>query len=270
MSKVFGTPLLEIASQTNQAIPPFLETCFEFMMRNAEVEGIFRSPGDNAVIKRLILLLDSTNEFQITEDISPFVISNIITRFINHIPGHILIDSNQPKWDGELTLEQIKSNINELPRINQALLSRLFAFFIIICRSSHKNKMIDSNIAIILSPILVIDPDNPRWLLKLSNILLIFNNYFEVFGSLSSIDQETGDFLDSAKFNEKVGNIWGDFLCQSCIVLNHQEPSDDDDLNETEEKMWRGLTIPNTNYVALIEDLLGDTNKVATRQLTPL
>jgi hypothetical protein len=66
--------------------------------------------------------------------------------------------------------------------------------------------MIGTNIAIILSPILVEDAKDKSWLMPREVITLMLENYLAVFGKWAALD-ETGRFLSSEEYVKRVWNL---------------------------------------------------------------
>lgn len=262
------TSLSSIADKCNSAVPPFFDECLDFMIAHADVEGIFRVPGSVSEINRARLLIDSTGNFPIREA-SPYLVANIITLFIRKIPDHILIDSNIEKWENvePQDLEKIKANIQELPTINLILLSRFLGFFVIISQHSAKNKMGTFNLATILSPILIAKPKDPSWFLNRDVVITMLENYQAIFGDKSTFD-ENGAFLPSQTFKDKVGNIWDSIFCQT---LSPAQRTIEEPPKTIQQKMCRGIEIPEIDFQTLLTELLEDSiAKNAAKQLTPI
>jgi len=264
------TPLSSVATKCNEAVPPFFAKCLDFMIAHADVEGIFRVPGSASEINRMRLLIDSTGDFPIQEA-SPYLVANIITLFIRKIPDHILIDSNIEKWENlePQNLEKIRDNIQKLPTINFILLSRLLGFFVIISQHSANNKMTASNLATILSPTLIAKTNDPRWFLSKDVVITMLENYQAIFGDKSALD-ENGAFLSSEQFKVKVGNIWDSLLCQT-LGPNQRAVPKEEPPKTIQQKMCRGIEIPEINFQDLLTELLEDSiTKNAVKQLTPI
>ena len=119
---VFKQSLASLAASSGRAVPPFLESCFTFMMAHLEIEGIFRVPGLEDEIRRFISLADANGNVEFTENTSPFVVANLLTRFMLQIPGHVLEDKNAPEWTG---LTDVNRYL--LATIAAAALSEIFA-----------------------------------------------------------------------------------------------------------------------------------------------
>lgn len=271
----FDQPLIEIALQTGYAIPPFLDLCFDFILQNLDQEGIFRVPGNTAEVKRLVSLFDAggVTEIKVTpanRRVTVNNICNIITRFVKRIPDHLLLDKNVKQWDCDLTPDQVVKLVNDLPLCNKAFLSRLFGFFTKVAEHSDKNLMGVSNLSKIISASLIEDTNNPFWLLKTETAQIFFTHYQDIFGPMSSLD-ENGNFLTREQFQEKVGDIFASFFCQSS---SFHKPEIASAPQERQKKMCRRIAIEKLTWDQMFDLLLHhDTqsnNSVSDAFVTPL
>lgn len=258
----YDQPLLDIVLSTGYVIPPFLDECFNFILENADQEGVFRVPGNDQDVKRLISLFDAGGvpEIKVTPASRRTTINNIcnvITRFIKRIPEHLLIDKNSKLWDKDLNVEQVKRLVDNLPLCNKAFLSRIFGFFTKVAEHSDKNLMGVNNLSKILSASLIEDPNNQFWLLKTENAKLFFTNYKEIFGSMSSLD-ENGEFLSREDFQKSVGDIFTSFFCQSSSI---KKPEIVSVPQERQKKMCRRITIEQLNWDQMFDVLLHHDSK---------
>lgn len=250
---VFGQPIVEIALTTYRAIPPFLEKSFRFLLSNSllDTKGIFRVCGSDVEIQRFQSVIDATGDITYPNDTKPFVVANLITRFIRQIPNHLLIDKNAAAWESVRTPEEAQKLFKALPLIHRAVFTRIIAFFRVVVQHKEKNCMEAKSLAIILSPILISKIDDRTWLLPFSTVEMLINRYDEIFGTMTSFD-ENGVFMSDVEFNSTIGDICAQFFCQSTAAPLKLKP-----LVETKQcKLTRNLEIPKTDWNALFGVLL--------------
>ena len=221
---IWGQNLTSLALTFQRAVPLFLEKCFTFILENhLDTEGIFRVPGNEADIKSFITSIDAIGDISVNSNTNAFVICNIITRFIRDVPDHILLDKNANKLQDCKTPADLKKIIMSLPIPNRAILSRLLGFMTIISQHSENNLMPISNIAIILSPILVDDPSNPQYLLSKDISIMLLENYREIFSEMLAIDAN-GNWLSEEQFTKSIGDVMTTFFCQSSFLRKPLTP----------------------------------------------
>ncbi|OHT04268.1 RhoGAP domain containing protein [Tritrichomonas foetus] len=266
----FDQPLSNIALNASFVVPSFLEDCFEFVIEHADVEGIFRVPGNDTEVKRLISIIDATGNVEIHPNTYVFNICNVISRFIKRIPEHLLIDKNVSQWKGDLTLEQVQKKINDLPVLNRAFLSRIFAFFITIASHSKSNLMGVSNLSKILSAVLIEDKKDPYWLLKPEVVAYFFTDYHKIFNSMPGLTSD-GQFMTKDEFQNSVGDIFNAFFCQS--YANHK-PEISAVKQEKQKKMCRIIETSKVTWDEMFTILLHpDPNRLndnSDAHLTPI
>ena len=254
---VFKQSLASLAASSGRAVPPFLESCFTFMMAHLEIEGIFRVPGLEDEIRRFISLADANGNVEFSENTSPFVVANLLTRFMLQIPGHVLEDKNAPEWTGLTDVNRARTLINRLPVINRVVLSRLLGFFLKVAEKQELNRMGKSNIAIILRPILISNPKDQWWLIGQDTVMMILDNYEFLFsedevqrvGKCSALTPE-GEFMQSDVFEESMSDVFEMFFAQSRHVQPEMEPV----VEEKQRRMCRRVEIAATrlNWMDII------------------
>ena len=250
---VYGQPIVEIALTTYKAIPPFLEKSFSFLLSNSRLDtkGIFRISGSDVEIQRFQKVIDATGDITYPNDTKPFVVANLITRFIRQIPNHLLIDKNAEAWEKAKTPEEAQKLFKGLPLIHRAVFTRIIAFFRVVTQHKKENCMEAKSLAIILSPILVSKSGDQRWLLSFSTVEMLLDRYDEIFGSMSSFDKN-GEFMSDEEFNATIGDICSQFFCQSTAAPLKLKP-----LVETKQcKLTRNLEISRIDWNDLFSILL--------------
>ena len=214
---VFGQPLMKLALRTQRAIPLFLEKSFACILNHLCVEGIFRLAGSNDEITRMELLIDASDDYP-AEQCSIHTVTNLITRFIRNIPDHLLNDLTVKRWQKEnLTVSDIKKLVSDLPILNCALLSRICGLFRVISLKSDQNKMTSKNLAIILSPNIIVDESKQAWLLPIDVSTKFIENYYEIFDSCLAIDSN-GNFLSDEVFAQSCQSFTDQVFVRSLAI----------------------------------------------------
>lgn len=252
----FGQPLNNLAVYFSQAIPPFLEKLFSFMIEKAlDVEGIFRVPGDDKVIKHYHSIIDATGNVDLAEKVSPFVVANLITRFIRFIPNHLLIDKNANELAKIDSVESAQAFLQTLPLIHKAVFSRLIAFFTLVAKHSAGNRMGTRAISLILSPILVENPDEAIWIFPADIVELFLKNYKEIFVSMPALTPD-GEFMTEQNFQKSIGDVCSIFFCQSTSNPVTLSPV----VAAKQVKMCRNIIIEQTDFKEIYKKLLSNSS----------
>ena len=249
---VWGQSLVSVALNDQRAVPLFLEKCFKYIIdKYLDTEGIFRIAGPQSEIKSLIETIDAIGDIKLNENTSVFSICNIITRFIKDIPGHILNDKNANQLQQCTNSSQIRTIFQSLPIINRAVFSRLIGFMTLVCKHSSTNLMTVSNIAIILSPILVDDPSNPQFILSKEVCEMILNDYTTICADMLALDSN-GNWLSDEEFSKSIGSVITAFLCHSSYMTKQLTPIK----VEKPARMIRNMRIDVGGWDSMLNELL--------------
>jgi hypothetical protein len=266
---IWGQPLANVVITTKRAVPNFLEKAFEFVIsKHVDKEGIFRISGNKETRNEIAIFVDATDDIEITKLTNVHDICNTITAFIAAIPNHLFIDENIRRVSQIKTKEDAKAFIDSLPYINRILASRIFGFFFEIIKHKENNKMSAYNIAVILSPILINDPENSAFLLPFDIINLFFEFYSYIFSFNPSID-ENGNWIPASDFKAPVEDIMDQFFCQSTRDGPLLKPIS----QEKEMKICRKIQIKDKVVEDLLADLLAGNSisqKKKKHHITPL
>jgi hypothetical protein len=225
------------------------------MFDKLDTTGIFRVPGADTEIHRYTMTADTAATVDFAPNTTPYVVANLLTRFVRQIPNHLLDDNTAGDWVFVTTLDGVRAQIDKLPRLNKAVLSRVLAFFIQVVAHSDKNQMNAINIGIILSPILIENSSNRLWLLPRETVVMMLDNYNQIFGDLSAIDED-GSFMSSEKYEEKVGGAFADLFCQTNVGIEFQPV-----VHEKQRKMCRRVSIQKLDWGEMMEALLSNDRK---------
>lgn len=252
---IWGKNLTAIFMQTKRAVPRFLEQCMSFIIDNhIDTEGIFRVPGD---IKRKTAIkdyADATDQLDETLISGPYEICNTITHFIREIPDSIMISSNLSVVQEIYDVDDAKDFVSSLYFINRVLLSRIFAFFHLVTQHPS-NRMGSSNIAIILSPILIIDPKNPLYMLPKETVEIFINNYSEIFSTVPALTPD-GNWMPSDEFERSLGDLTERFFCQSTYMQPNLMLDEIIEKKDVSDQICRRILVKELDIDHLLKHLL--------------
>ena len=266
---ILGQPLANVVLITKRGIPNFLEKAYSFILtKYIDTEGIFRNSGNNQSKEASLKYVDATDDIVLNDSTNPFEVCNVITSFIRAIPNHILIDENCERIVKIRTKEDAKAFIDSLPYINRVFASRFLGFIYIVTQHADKNRMASSNLSRILSPVLIMHPKDPKFLVPVDILDIIISNYPYIFQDISALD-ENGNWIEADNFKVEIGDILEQFFCQS----TYGKPTFKSTFHEKEMKMCRKLQIEPREINDLIDELLSGNSNTTTKnyqQITPL
>ncbi|EAY19579.1 RhoGAP domain containing protein [Trichomonas vaginalis G3] len=253
---IWGKNLTAVFMQTRRAVPRFLESCMSYVLEKyVDEEGIFRIPGDVNKKTAIRQFADATDTFDENLTTSPFEVCNVITQFIRDIPDSILMNSNLQTVIEIYDVNDAKDFVNTLYFINRALFSRIIAFFTLITKHPS-NRMNASNIAIILSPILICDPQNPAFILPKNIIEIFLNHYDEVFSTIPAL-LPNGEWMPSEQYEKSLGDLTESFFCQSTYINPKISSMEDVEKKlEPSEQICRNISIDEDNIGHILKFLL--------------
>jgi hypothetical protein len=248
---LFGEPIDKLALATARVVPLFLEKCFAFLLQEnrLENEGIFRKSPSMDEQKHAIKMIDATGDLIMTPPPHHDLVASLIKKFIRDIPGHLLIDANWKAWSGIKTLPDVTRLIRSLPVVHQAILSRFLGFMSLLL-NYPSNRMGVIAIGRMIAPN-IIEGESETWLMPDETMTLMLQNYREIFGPLSAIDEE-GNFLSEEAFRKIAGNVCDQFFVQSTPGPVTLKPH-----SEAKQcRMSRQFKIPDPSREALFGALL--------------
>ncbi|XP_073684152.1 rho GTPase-activating protein 23 isoform X2 [Garra rufa] len=164
--KAFGVRLEDCPSAANNKfVPQIVETCCRLVEEmGLEYTGIYRVPGNNAVVSSLQDQLNKGMDIDTTEekwqDLN--VISSLLKSFLRKLPEPLFtddkyndfIDANRLEDAGD-RLKTIKKLIHDLPDHYYYTLKFLIGHLKTVADYSEKNKMEPRNLALVFGPTLV-------------------------------------------------------------------------------------------------------------------
>jgi hypothetical protein len=248
--KVFGQRLSALAIATNRVVPAVLESCFAYLLPRLDTTGLFRVPGSDAEVKRLESHADATGNVEFSPNSTPFAVANCLTRFVKRIPGHLLDDNRWAQWARATTVELIQAQLEVLPRVHRAVLSRILAFFTLVCAHSGQNRMDPSNVSIILSPIMIENKGDLSWLLPREVISPMLEHYKEVFGNLSALEED-GSFMSQERYELLIATWFSDVFLQATDTVDFH-----DVIPEKQQKMCRRFQIERVDWEPMFQALM--------------
>lgn len=166
---VFGVPLsraLQLASKdiSGKVVPAVVFRCIELLLEKQALceEGIFRSNGAMASIKRLRRCFDMDHDVSLVdsnEDIH--VVTGLLKLYLRELPGGSILPQDLVEettrlkdLDAEQRREGLRQAVQKMPKENFDLLCVLCTFLSEIVRHSDVNKMTSRNMGIVFWPTL--------------------------------------------------------------------------------------------------------------------
>ncbi|XP_056017670.1 rho GTPase-activating protein 24-like isoform X2 [Ostrea edulis] len=168
---IFGQSLEETMAyehKLNRKMPYIMEQCVNFLTENGlDVEGIFRLPGRNLLIKELKERFDSAERvvFDI-EEVDVHTVASLLKLYLRELPQSVIpaeyyqkfmnialrFQGAQAPEDKQKAIVDLQLSITEIPSDNFNVLSFLCKFLALVGRNSDVNKMTVLNIATVFGP----------------------------------------------------------------------------------------------------------------------
>eukprot|EP01101_Sappina_pedata_P008347 TRINITY_DN4603_c0_g1_i1.p1 TRINITY_DN4603_c0_g1~~TRINITY_DN4603_c0_g1_i1.p1 ORF type:complete len:436 (-),score=76.15 TRINITY_DN4603_c0_g1_i1:81-1313(-) len=161
--KIFGEPVAAMSE-----VPSFFRQCICHLESHVDKIGIFRLSASSVDVQILKAKFEN-DEKVVIEQQDPFVVSHVIVSFLQLLPEPILTSDlyypllkTQENTNEDSRVRSIQFLISSLPTINRQICSLLLRLLIKICAKSDVNKMTPSNIAVVLSPLILRAPELPE------------------------------------------------------------------------------------------------------------
>ncbi|EAY17190.1 RhoGAP domain containing protein [Trichomonas vaginalis G3] len=267
---VFGTPLLVLVQKQSRAIPPFLEKCFKFLLVKTNLtQDVFRIPGNEREIERLVHIIEASGDVAFNSNTSPHTVAAILMKFLSELPEHVLEDKNASKWSTSLANKGdkepytlIRHQVKKLPKANLVFLSRIMAFFKLFAKHEAITGLSLNDIAEILAPNLIADPNDPNYVISTDIVVQMMKNYKKIFHEIYSISKKK--FISSNDFEKQFFNeIYSEFFTQTIkVVSNNQETF-------TTKKMCRNVELTPPNWERLLGNLLSRERRAHAQTNAP-
>jgi len=159
---VFGSRLQFICDREQTTVPKFVVRCIKTIERKGlDFDGLYRISGNQAQIQKLRYLVDSTDDYNLTDyDIN--VLTGALKLFFRELKEplipfklyNILSDTIRDK-DQARKLRTMKLQLATMPTVNLDTLKHLFAHLVRVLEHASENRMRSQNIAIVLGPTLM-------------------------------------------------------------------------------------------------------------------
>lgn len=140
----FGVPLDQVCCIHNDLPGPLLILILKLNKEGPYKKDVFRAPGHQANMKKLIHFLQTGRLVNI-DNFSVYTIASVLKKFLRKLPGGIFGHEAESrlfeiieKEDNEEKREEINRLITSLPPVNQHLLVLLFGTFRAIASTSKK------------------------------------------------------------------------------------------------------------------------------------
>lgn len=258
--RVLNTPLMTLAQRFSRVIPPFLETCFQYLLDKANLmPDIFKIPVHDREIDRFIHIIEASGDCVFKDNTSPHIVAAIITNFLQNIPNHILDDKYVSKWkeiplvktDDKEPYVFIRHYIKKIPIPNLLVLSRTLAFFKLFAKYEAITNVNEEQLSAILAPILIVDKENIDYVTSTEIVSLMIKNYKKIFLNCYSISKKK--FISSKDFEESYfKNLTSELFT---MTIKHGSPKRNDP-KHAQRKMCRVIDVSYPNYERLIGNLL--------------
>nr|CDS25853.1 rho GTPase activating protein 20 [Hymenolepis microstoma] len=180
-------------------------------------EGIFRKSVVMSQLQTMIQRVDTDEDPLMVDECSPLCAANILKKYFNEIPGHLLIDDKWDEWCKLVTFKTDEEIVNyakkilrELPDINQSLLTFLLFTLAQIRVNSAVNKMSVEALATVWGPNLLERPNAAPSVEDSNMCTSIISCLLGSFTDVCVLGESSTDFRQklSAFFDE----IWGQMI----------------------------------------------------------
>ncbi|EAX94232.1 SNF2 family N-terminal domain containing protein [Trichomonas vaginalis G3] len=210
-----------------------LEKCSDY-------EELIRSYHQEIDLKADISEISAENNVKINQDTNNTKLLKIFFDYISSIPDHILIDTNFlciPLIKG---VDQAVTFTKTLPFVNQALLSRLIAFIILLY-----NKITDKNLRNellkIVCSVLIKEPKTNSELMTPQILQIFIDDYFTIFSEIPSLTEDV-NWISQSEFKNNSQEKLNRFLSQQSIhSMTMSRSTSDGKLNNKKSKSLHNL-----------------------------
>ena len=181
-TSIFGLPLREAVrrgslpgdSPALSPVPAVVRHCIDFLeqLGGIEEEGIYRQNGSQTAIKALAercatgdvdLISESSKRHAPRDLFDPYTVSGLLKLYIRELPDSLLTGALAPEFIGVIESGDRADYVTRLGQLMYRLPSENYSLLRLLCNHMNKvaanadvNKMTVKNIAIVLSPSLVI------------------------------------------------------------------------------------------------------------------
>jgi len=201
---MFGHKLEDVVQRQTDSeghdVPVVVTKAVAYLRAKAlQIEGIFRISGSSAQIKELKRSFDSGEDVDLNEVEDPHVVAGILKLYFRELPNPLFLYNLYPAivksaqiTDNEEKIKYICSLLSSLPRPHRLTAKVLFHFLADVVSNSQVNKMTASNVAIVMAPNLIRDPQE-----SLQNAVNDANAINNFVGTLVKMASQSPEVLDS-------------------------------------------------------------------------
>lgn len=220
---IFGQSLEETMAyehKLGRRLPFLMEQCVNFLTQNGlEVEGIFRLPGRNLLIKELKEKFDSAERVIFDEDdVDVHTVASLLKLYLRELPQSVIpaeyyqkfmnialrFQGSQANEDKQKAIDDLRVALTDLPEDNFNVLSFLCKFLALVGKNSDVNKMTVLNIATVFGPNIirnVSEADSAELLMATADIthqlvFMMIEYEKELFGEKQPETVPVGNLLD--------------------------------------------------------------------------
>ena len=165
---LFGVPLaeaLETPSHVQNGLPIVVAQCLRFLYEHGlGVEGIFRVPGDRALLNELRTAYDAGDRVDLATVRDPHAVASLLKMYLRDLPEPLIPEALydpllETQTDPALAPAAAHARIRELlatmPAPNTHVLQHVIAFAAELARHSSTNKMSVENVSLCFGPTLM-------------------------------------------------------------------------------------------------------------------
>jgi len=195
---IFGAPLAA-GCKEGEIIPHIVKQCIQYIDERAlHTEGIFRLSGSQALIDKYKALYNKGVDMDISQEPDPHTVAGLLKLYFREMPepiltfdGYEMFIQAQGEPDTEKRISYIRGLIQNLPKINQAVLKYLVEFLIRVEKFHEVNKMAIHNLATVFAPNLLSPKEGEK------NMLEIVEDTPQVHGLVNTLIKDfTAIFAD--------------------------------------------------------------------------
>ena len=165
---LFGVPLaeaLETPSHVQNGLPIVVAQCLRFLYEHGlGVEGIFRVPGDRALLNELRTAYDAGERVDLAVVRDPHAVASLLKMYLRDLPeplipealyDPLLATQTDPALAPAAAHARIRALLAALPAPNTHVLQHVLAFAAELARHSRTNKMSVENVSLCFGPTLM-------------------------------------------------------------------------------------------------------------------
>jgi hypothetical protein len=165
---IFGGNLENLAKASGKNVPEFVRKCIEHVQQyGLDSQGIYRLSGNAATVQKFRTQLNHNNDSDLYVDSTDVnVIAALLKLFFREIQVPVIPFTMYNQFIEVMKIEDyntrlcdIKTLVQQLPKIHYDVLERLMRHLVIVASHSEVNKMEPSNLAIVFGPSLIRQPE---------------------------------------------------------------------------------------------------------------